>query len=246
MWSRWRQYFEDNTRRPLPTIDASGISQAWRGPLVRSLAIFQVGEGGEGRIVHEIERSRVGGIDDDYRASLKLFVKEEGRHARILAIMVRTLGGSLRRSAWADRLFVRGRRLLGLRLKLLVLLVAEVIGLGFYGMIAERLGACPMGHALREIAADEAAHLEFHCAFFRGQTTSPGRRMLFSATWFAVAAAACTVVLVDHRATLKALAIEGAPRRLWSWVETVHRRVCAAEAEAPWLPPLPPSLRDMC
>ncbi|MFY0538609.1 hypothetical protein [Nannocystis pusilla] len=200
---------------------------------MRSLAIFQVGESGEGRIVREIERSRLAGIDADYRAALKLFVKEEGRHARILAAMVRELGGSLRRTAWTDRLFVQGRRLMGLRLKLLVLLAAEVIGIGFYGLLAERLENCSIGRALRQICGDEEAHLEFHAAFFRGQTTSPWRRALFSVTWFAVAAAACAVVLVDHRPTLRALAIEGAPRRLWGLVRAVHRRVCVGEVVAP-------------
>jgi len=233
MWIRWREYFEVNARRPLPAIDAGGIAAAWRAPLMRSLAIFQVGESGEGRIVHEIDRSRLAAIDDDYRAALKLFVKEEGRHARILAAMVRALGGSLRRGAWTDRLFVQGRRLLGLRLKLLVLLVAEVIGIGFYGLLAERLGACPIGQALREICGDEQAHLEFHCQFFRSQTPSAWRRAIFSAAWFAVAAAACVVVLVDHRPTLRALAIDGAPRRLWGLVAAVRRRVCAGEVVAP-------------
>lgn len=234
MWSSWRRHFEDNARRPLPAIEVEGVPEAWRAPLMRSLAIFQVGESGEGRIVREIERSRLAGIDDDYRAALKLFVKEEGRHARILAAMVRGLGGSLRGTAWTDRLFVHGRRLLGLRLKLLVLLAAEVIGIGFYGLLAERLEKdCSIGRALRQICGDEEAHLEFHAAFFRGQTASPWRRALFSATWFVVAAAACGVVLVDHRPTLRALAIEGAPRRLWGLVRAVHRRVCTDEDVAP-------------
>ncbi|MCY0991493.1 hypothetical protein OV203_30400 [Nannocystis sp. ILAH1] len=213
----------------MPAIDVEGVPEAWRAPLVRSLAIFQVGESGEGRIVREIERSRLAGIDADYRAALQLFVKEEGRHARILAAMVRGLGGSLRRNAWTDRLFVQGRRLLGLRLKLLVLLAAEVIGIGFYGLLAERLEDCSIGRALRQICGDEEAHLEFHAAFFRGQTASQWRRALFSVAWFAVAAAACAVVLVDHRPTLRALAIEGAPRRLWGLVRAVHRRVCTGE-----------------
>ncbi|WP_434422480.1 hypothetical protein [Nannocystis pusilla] len=217
----------------MPVIEVEGVPAAWRAPLMRSLAIFQVGESGEGRIVREIERSRLGGIDADYRAALKLFVKEEGRHARILAAMVHGLGGSLRRTAWTDRLFVHGRRLLGLRLKLLVLLAAEVIGIGFYGLLAERLGDCSIGRALRQICGDEEAHLEFHAAFFRGQTASPWRRALFSVAWFLVAAAACTVVLVDHRPTLRALAIEGAPRRLWGLVRAVHRRVCVGEDVAP-------------
>ncbi|HEY8380344.1 MAG TPA: hypothetical protein VIK91_27855 [Nannocystis sp.] len=232
MWRPWREHFEDNARRALPVIAAEGVPEAWRGPLVRSLAIFQVGESGEGRVAREIERVRLAGIDADYRAALSLFVKEEGRHARILAAIVRALGGELRRRAWSDWLFVRGRRLLGLRLKLLVLLAAEVIGLGFYGLLAGRLGTCPIGQALREIAADEREHLKFHCAFFRRQTRSWWRRGLFSLAWWPIAGAACTVVLLDHRGTLRALRIEGAGRRLWGLVAEVHGRVCGSAENA--------------
>lgn len=236
MWSAWRTYFEANARRPLPEIDGSGVPTAWAGPLARSLAVFQVGEGGEGRVAREIERVRLAGIDDDYRAALKLFVREEGRHAKILAAMVRALGGQLRRGAWTERLFVRGRRLLGLRLKLLVLLAAEVVGLGFYGMLAEKLGACPIGQALREIAEDERRHLEFHCAFFRGQARRGVGRVVFMATWTVIAGAACAVVLVDHRATLRAMGIRGAIGRLAGLVREVGRRVAGerdAESRAP-------------
>lgn len=228
MGSPWRTHFERNAARPLPTVTADGVPAGWRAPLARSLAIFQVGEGGEGRVAREIDRVTLPGVDDDYRAALRLFVKEEGRHARILAGMVRALGGALRRSDWTERLFVRGRRLLGLRLKLLVLLAAEVIGLGFYGLLSDRLGACPIGQALRDIAADEAAHLEFHCEFFRHQTASAPRRLLFVLAWWSLALAACGLVLLTHRPTLRVLEIRGAPRRMLALVRDVHRRVLAS------------------
>src|SRR5690606_41032393 len=109
MWSCWRRHFEANAERPLPPIDATGVRASWRGPLARSLAIFQLGEAGEGRVAREIDKARLPGIDADYCASLKLFVREEGRHARILAGMVRALGGDLRRAAWTEHLFVRVR-----------------------------------------------------------------------------------------------------------------------------------------
>lgn len=228
MWSSWRRYFEANAKRPLPVVDAGGVPEAWIRPLARSLAIFQAGEGGEGRIAREIERVHLAGIDDEYRAALKLFVREEGRHAKILGLAVRALGGEPRGRPWSERLFVAGRRLLGVRLKLLVLLAAEVVGIGLYGALAERLGTCPIGQALRELCDDEAAHLEFHCAFFRGQTRSRWRRAAFGAAWWAVAAAACATVLVDHRATLRAVGARGAGRRFVGLVAEVHARVVGA------------------
>lgn len=225
MWSPWREYFERNAQRAIPRVSGEGVPEVWRGPLARSLAVFQLGEGGEGRVAREIERVQLAGIDDDYRASLKLFVREEGRHARILAQIVRGLGGELRRHDWTERLFVAGRRLLGLRLKLLVLLAAEVIGLGFYGLVAERLGACSIGQALREIADDEARHLEFHCAFFRGQVRGPWRRALFAAVWWAVASLACVLVLWSHRRALQALGVRGGARRMFGLVAAAQRGV---------------------
>jgi hypothetical protein len=209
MWSSWRAHFETNADRPLPAgpDDVDTMPAAWRAALCRSLARFQLGEAGEGRVAKEIDRVVMPGVDADYRASLKLFVREEGRHARILAGMVRALDGELLHHDWTERLFVRGRRVLGLRAKLLVLLVAEVVGLGFYRLLAGRLGDCEIGRQLAQIAGDEEAHLEFHAAFFRTQTRDTAGRWLFKLGWWTVGTLACAMVIADHRGTLRALGI---------------------------------------
>jgi hypothetical protein len=207
-WSGFRSEFERAARRPEPRPCAlPEITTALRPPLARSLARFQVGESGEGRIAREIDHVRLRGIDDDYRACLKALVREEGRHGRALALLVDALGGALLTQTWTERLFVRGRRLFGVRLKLLVLLAAEVIGIGFYGLLAQRLPQGALARALREICADESRHLRFHCAFFRGQARAPLSRLLFRAAWWAVGGAACAVVLLDHRPALRALGV---------------------------------------
>ncbi|MCA9656997.1 MAG: ferritin-like domain-containing protein [Myxococcales bacterium] len=204
-WRGWRRHFSAQARRPLPPLPARiDVPEDLRAPLARSLARFQVGEGGEGRIAHQIYRTRLATIDDDYRAALRLFVREEGRHARILAQMVRGLDGALVKSTWSERLFVGVRRLAGVRLKLLVLLAAEVVGIGFYGHLARRLPAGELREALAEITADESAHLDFHVDFFRRETAgSRARKALFAGLWIAIAGAACLLVVVDHRATLR-------------------------------------------
>lgn len=206
MWKPWRAHFEANATRPLPAApDGSEVPTQWRAALARSLATFQLGEAGEGRVAKEIDRVVLAGVDADYRASLKMFVREEGRHARILAGMVRALGGTLLRQSWSERLFVHGRRVLGLRIKLLVLLVAEVVGLGFYTILARRLGDCGISRQLHEIAGDEEAHLEFHAAFFRGQVGGGVGRVMFKIGWWSVGSLACAVVLFDHRKTLRVM-----------------------------------------
>ena len=72
-WSGWRAHFERHALRPLPPLrpDVAEVPEAWRAPLARSLARFQVGESGEGRIAHEIDRAHLPGVDADYRASLR-------------------------------------------------------------------------------------------------------------------------------------------------------------------------------
>jgi hypothetical protein len=183
------------------------VPAAWRSALAQSLATFQLGESGEGRIAHEIDGAPLPGIDADYRAALKLFVAEEGRHGRILGLMVRGLGGRLKARNWTERLFVCGRRLLGLRLKLVVLLVAEVIGGAFYGLLASRLPEGGLRRGLEEICEDEQHHLDFHGAFFARQGWGVPMRAAWQAVWWSLALAAMGVVLVDHRRTLRTLGI---------------------------------------
>lgn len=92
-WSTWKQHFENNVHRPLPEVAVPALEETQHRALLHSLAKFQLGESGEGRIAHEIDRTELSGIDDDYRAALKRFIQEEGRHARILGTMVAALGG---------------------------------------------------------------------------------------------------------------------------------------------------------
>jgi hypothetical protein len=208
-WSDWRRHFEMNRRRPLPEgLDQmEAVPEGWRGALAASLATFQLGEAGEGRIAHEIDSAQLPGIDADYRAGLKLFVAEEGRHARILGLMVRGLGGKLLGRNWTERLFVFGRRLLGLRLKLMVLLVAEVVGGAFYGLLASRLPAGGLRRALEQICEDEGHHLDFHGDFFARQGWGLWGRAAWQVTWWSLALAAMGVVMMDHRRTLRTLGI---------------------------------------
>ena len=211
-WSAWRRHFERQRRRPLPARGAPpplGVVQ--KDALAWSLARFQIGETGEGRIVAEVARANLEAVDDDYRCALALFIAEEGRHAAILASLVRDLGGRLLQATWTERLFVRIRRLAGPRFKLLALFAAEVVGIGFYRALAEALPASTARSALEQIARDELAHLRFHRHFFRVAAPGGWRRALFLAAWHAMASTATTVVLFDHRRTLRALRI---PRRV--------------------------------
>jgi len=211
-WSVWRRRFERNRRRALPPVVAPGaLGPEVAAALAGSLARFQIGETGEGRIVgavaRAVARDTLPGVDDDYRRALALFIAEEGRHARILASLVGALGGRLLATTWSERLFVRVRGLAGIRAKLLVLYAAEVVGIGFYATLAAALPAGEARRALEQIAADERRHFAFHRRFFLIQAPGGWRRALFRCAWLAVAAGGAAIVLWDHRRTLRVLGL---------------------------------------
>ena len=227
-WSRWQTHFEANLGRPDPHPEAGlpifPLDTASRNALAGSLAVFQLGESGEGRIAHEIDRCRLPGINDAYRRSLKLFVGEEGRHGRLLGHVVRSLGGRLIEKNWTASLFVFFRRLLGVRLKLLVLLAAEIVSMNVYTAFARALPPGFVRGTLRAIRADEVAHLRFHAEFFRQQLKRGGPllSLLFPLVWIATVSAALGSVLLDHGANMRRL---GIPRA----------RIVAGFASKTWL-----------
>jgi hypothetical protein len=205
-WTTWRAHFEANAVRPLPAVDAPQLDPLRTQALVHSLAIFQLGESGEGRIANQIDRVHLDGTDGDYRVALKRFVAEEGRHARILGQMLRGLGGRELQSNWTEALFRNGRRLMGVRTKLLVLMCAEVVGMTFYRLILERLPQSGLRSALEQICQDETEHLAFHAAFFHANL-SPAERQAWRGAWWSVCGAALTAVRRDHRETLRAFGV---------------------------------------
>lgn len=208
-WRTWRDHFRKNEHRPLPKIasEVLDLRPNEMQSIAYSLAIFQLGESGEGRIAKEIDKTILFGIDDFYREALKLFVKEEGRHARILGECVRALKGELIESNWTERLFYFGRRLLGVRLKLMVLLAAEVVGICFYRRIAEKIPNGFVKSALLEVVKDEEKHLRFHGDFFRIRVKTFLSKILFRILWRTISFAACVTVILDHRKTFHILGI---------------------------------------
>lgn len=251
-WSPDLRHFQANTRRPLPVRlslapgEAAGlfaIPARRLQALLRALAVLQKGETGEGRIAYEIDRASFAGIDDTYRSALKLFVAEEGRHARLLAILVTGLGGRLLRSSASSRLFTWARRLAGVRLKLLVLATAEIAGIVLYARFARILPAGVCRSWLREIVRDEAFHLRFHARCFHGWLSSRNApapvtgalaRGVFLILWRLGVTAAYVSLVLFLRKELRDLAISRTRvwRAFWFWSERLERIVRESKLQA--------------
>ena len=228
-WSPWVRFFAKRANRRLPPLDDAADYSSVPASVARSLAIFQLGESGGGTVVGQCQRSTLPHVDRQYANAIELFVREEHRHAELLAICVRNLGGELVRDNWTARLFVFARRLIGLRLKVLVLLAAEVVGICYYHLLATRLPRSRLQSLLSQLVNDERAHLHFHCTFLRLQTRGILRRLIFSAAWRVTIAAAAIVVLVDHRHTLQDLGVpwQALWRRWMTYSRLAERTVLA-------------------
>jgi len=207
-WRGWKDYFAARSARPEPRILADDPQLASVPKSVaRSLAIFQLGESGGGTVIEQARNCKINGIDENYAEAMALFVAEEHRHAELLACCVRALRGKLIRSNWTARLFVFGRRLIGLRLKVMVLLAAEVVGICYYHLLSSRLPDGGLKSLLTEIVADEKSHLQFHCCFLRTQVHGQSDRIVFVVTWRVLMLAAAVVVLFDHRHALRDIGV---------------------------------------
>ena len=206
-WERWAKFFIGRSDRELPALLQDREYKDMPASLAESLAIFQLGESGGGTIISQALHNDLPGVDEYYAAAMALFVEEEHRHANILAMCVRLLGGTLIRTNWTAHLFVFARRLIGLRLKVIVLLAAEVVGICYYHLLAMHLPDSRLRTQLLEIVEDERSHLYFHCEFLRSQAHTVWRKRLFVAIWRFVMFSAAIVVAIDHRRAIRDLNI---------------------------------------
>ena len=180
------------------------ISDAVRHPLVESIRRFQLGESGDGE---QLLRKAARAGDDEYLRAAELFVAEEQQHAALLLRLLGYLGGQPMRTHWSDAVFMRLRRLMGLRTELMVLTVAEVVALSYYGGLAHA-GPDPVVRAVAaRIVADEHPHVWFQ----RDRLTAGfaesrvGARALALAFWWLTAVGATVVVAFDHGPLLDAI-----------------------------------------
>lgn len=203
----WRSYFESNLHRADAVVPETlaAIPEPLRAELVTSLRIFQAGETGEGRIVAEAARQPGSRHDADFVEALRLYVAEEGRHARELGRLVRALGGEPSHTHPSAERFRTVRRLIGFRTKMMVLAGAEVVGGVFYDLLARRAGCTALSRVLRVIVHEERAHLVFQRDYFAAIASGPATRAAYHAALRSVVMLELGYFTVEHRSLLRAL-----------------------------------------
>ncbi|SFL60109.1 ferritin-like domain-containing protein [Streptomyces pini] len=206
-FAEWVRRFEDERERRHARGDPDWERGATLHPAVRnSVQRFQVGEDGDGaNLIAKADRAG----DPDYARAVRLFVDEERNHARLLAQLLAAGGAPTLTGHWSDRAFVRLRRLMGLRMELLVLMVAEVVALRYYRALRDGAGDPLTSDVAGRILADEQRHIPFHCERLRtslAQLPRPLRRPV-TALWRLMLLAASLVVAADHGPALRRLGL---------------------------------------
>ncbi|MFE5401540.1 ferritin-like domain-containing protein [Streptomyces sp. NPDC056580] len=206
-FAKWVRDFEDERERRIALGDPD-----WGGGAVLPPAVwagvqrFQVGEDGDGaNLVAKADQAG----DPDYARAVRLFVAEEQNHARMLARLLAAGGMPVLSGHWSDTVFVRLRRLMGLRLELLVLMIAEVVALRYYRVLRDGAGDPLASEVAGRVLADEERHVPFHCARLHASLAELPRaaRRPVLAGWRLLLFVVCAVVAVDHGAALRHLGI---------------------------------------
>ncbi|WP_460105821.1 ferritin-like domain-containing protein [Streptomyces sp. YKOK-J1] len=206
-FAKWVRDFEDERDRRAAQGDPDwGRGAALHPAVWAGVQRFQVGEDGDGaNLVAKAEQAG----DPDYARAVRLFVAEEQNHARMLARLLAAGGMPLLSGHWSDTVFVRLRRLMGLRLELLVLMIAEVVALRYYRALRDGAGDPLASEVAGRVLADEERHVPFHCARLHASFMELPRlvRRPVLAGWRLLLLAVCAVVAADHGRALRRLGV---------------------------------------
>lgn len=206
-FARWIVEFEAKARARQVAGDPDLSRGAHLDPaVVRSVQRFQVGESGDGaNLIGKADRAG----DPEYAAAVRLFVAEERNHARLLELLLNAAGEQTISGDWSDGVFIWLRRAMGLRLELLVLMVAEVVALRYYRALRDGTDDVPTTRIAGLILNDELRHVPFHCQRLRAAFAQVSRpaRLVVLALWWVTLLGATLVVAVDHGAALRRLGV---------------------------------------
>ncbi len=163
-YTKWIAHFQNNRcHRAEPAWGSPlTLTETKRRALVRSLAEYQLGDGGGPcrLIAHDAEALRDSAAQ--VRQVVDLWFAEEAEHSRLLGGAVTRLGGEFITDTFAFRLFNRCRRAFDVQFEMLVLLLVEIVSTGYYRVIRRHCDDKPVADMCALILRDEGGHVMFH------------------------------------------------------------------------------------
>ena len=166
-FGQWTEYFRANglTGGVQPWSDPYRLSEEEKLAIRSSIQQFQLGEGSDG---HHFRRRaeefcRANG-EESYLEALSLFIAEEQRHSADLQRFMERQSIPVLETHWVDGAFRRLRKIAGLELCVLVLVMAEIIAVPYYRALRDATESPLLRSLCARILQDEAAHLRFQAA----------------------------------------------------------------------------------
>lgn len=161
----WLNYYEENARSLLKVPWQLGheLTMDEQKAISASIQDFQAGESSEGRHLIKYAKSYAEKSGDyEYVEAIRLFIKEEQRHARDLAQFLQINGIPLVKTTFSDGIFRYLRQLLGnLEISISVLITAEIIAKVYYAALRDATNSQVLQTLCRQILQDEVQHVEF-------------------------------------------------------------------------------------
>ena len=231
--AEWCRFFEQNGANglPLPWERGAELTDEERDAIGSSLQDFQLGESSEGTYFRRSAQVYADAIGDpEYARAIDLFIREEGRHSRVLGAYLDLAGLPRLEKSWTDGVFRRLRRNMPLEVVISVLLTAEMIAMAYYRAMHDATKSPLLRRLCAQLLRDERMHLKFHCEQLASARKSRSRWRLAMTHWTqrALLAGTCVVVWWRHA---KAFRKGGFTfRRLWRVTHDEFRHM-VSEAE---------------
>jgi hypothetical protein len=183
------------------------LSGAERLAVIASIQQFQLGESASGTRMLQRAHCFSRAIGDlGLIAALKLFLREEQRHSRILARFLQIENAPCLQKHWVHSAFRWIRGLAGLELCLKVLVTAEVLARPYYAALRDATGSPLLRSICERIFDEEGAHLRFQSfalRCFQHRHSQPVQTLIKMCH---VALLVCTAALVwiEHQSVFRA------------------------------------------
>lgn len=204
-FTHWKSYFEMNQTH-LDHINWNELDQLRteeKRTIEASIKQFQKGENSEGK--HLIHYAKEYG-DLTYLETIKLFIKEEQRHALVLGKYMTKYKIDKIQSHWIDSIFRKLRTLASLENSVMVLITAEIIAAGYYKALLKATSSNVLRNICKQILLDEEMHLNFQSytlSIFYKQK-SKAHQKLVRMTHLMLMIGTILIVWMSHRRVLKA------------------------------------------
>lgn len=166
LWTstQWREYFAGNLEGAslLTCQTRVTLSLHERQAIIKSIQAFQLGESSEGlHLYHRaVEYGQQTG-DVQYVEAIKLFIREEQRHAQYLARFMGLANIPLSPNIFIDGVFRTLRQLAGLECSVSVLITAEIIAKIYYRALHDATQSDFLKVICRQVLSDEKMHVRF-------------------------------------------------------------------------------------